>query len=334
MSDGTAIEWTDATWNVITGCSVISPGCTNCYAMRLAGTRLAQHPSRAGLTRETKAGPVWTGEVRFNEHWLLQPLRWRRRRMIFVCAHADLFHDRVPDEWLDRVFAIMALCPQHIFQVLTKRPERMRTYMRGGWQARLFAHLRALVKRPSGHGVMLETVDGVLPNVWLGVSVEDRARMLERASLLADTPAAIRWWSAEPLLDDLGDIPAEIMPDWVVAGGESGPGARPMHPDWVRHLRDSCADAGIPFHFKQWGAWLPWEPDRLPYFRSQRGQLIDRHALPDFQDADLKGWTDACLYEGEDICVHELVGKTAAGRRLDGVEHNGFPLQSTTLERR
>ena len=109
MADNTKIEWTDATWNVITGCSVISPGCTNCYAMRLAGTRLRNIPSRAGLTRDSKAGPVWNGSIRFNEEWLDQPLQWRRPRMIFVCAHGDLFADGVTDAMLDRVFAVMAL---------------------------------------------------------------------------------------------------------------------------------------------------------------------------------------------------------------------------------
>ncbi len=120
MSDKSHIEWTDATWNPITGCSVLSPGCTHCYAMKLAGTRLRNHPSRAGLTTDSKAGPVWTGEVRFNAQWLLQPLGWSKPRMIFVCAHGDLFHDDVPVEWIDKVFAVMALAPQHTFQVLTK----------------------------------------------------------------------------------------------------------------------------------------------------------------------------------------------------------------------
>jgi Bacteriophage protein gp37 len=116
MADGTKIEWTDATWNPVTGCSVVSPGCTNCYAMRLAGTRLKHHPSRAGLTIDTKAGPVWNGKVRFNEQWPSEPLRWKRPRRIFVCAHGDLFAEGVPDEWMDQVFAVMALAPQHVFR--------------------------------------------------------------------------------------------------------------------------------------------------------------------------------------------------------------------------
>ena len=129
MAVNTKIEWADATWNPITGCSLVSPGCVSCYAMRLAGGRLQHHPSRAGLTQPSKAGPVWNGAVRFNEQWLRQPLQWRRPRRIFVCAHSDLFAEGVPDAWIDRVFAVMALAPQHTFLVLTKRPERMRRYL-------------------------------------------------------------------------------------------------------------------------------------------------------------------------------------------------------------
>src|ERR1700722_12156807 len=126
MSDNSNIEWTDATWNPVTGCSIVSPGCTNCYAMKLAGTRLRNIPSRSGLTVMTKAGPVWNGEVRLNDEWLDQPFKWKRPRRIFVCAHGDLFAENVPFEWIDRVFAVMALNSRHTFQVLTKRPGRMK----------------------------------------------------------------------------------------------------------------------------------------------------------------------------------------------------------------
>lgn len=129
MADGTHISWAEATWNIVTGCQVLSPGCKRCYAMKLAGTRLKHHPSRQGLTIETKSGAVWNGLVRFNEQWLDQPLRWAKPRMIFVCAHADLFYEAVPDQWIDRVFAVMALAPQHVFMVLTKRTARMRDYL-------------------------------------------------------------------------------------------------------------------------------------------------------------------------------------------------------------
>ena len=130
MAKKSHINWTDGTWNVITGCTPISPGCANCYASQLAGTRLKHHPSRAGLTKEVNRHHIWTGEVRFNREWLSQPLRWKKPQKIFVCAHGDLFHESVQAEWLDEIFAVMALCRQHTFQVLTKRPERMRSYMR------------------------------------------------------------------------------------------------------------------------------------------------------------------------------------------------------------
>lgn len=266
MSDGTAIEWADATWNPVTGCSVVSPGCTNCYAMRLAGNRLRNHPSRQGLTEMSKAGPVWTGEVRFNEPVLDQPLRWRRPRRIFVCAHGDLFHENVPDAWIDRVFSVMARAPQHVFLVLTKRPARMLAYRTSD------AHLTdaSIGPRNSKH---------CWPHVWLGVSVEDQRTADERIPILLATPAARRWISAEPLLGPVdlrylqpGDPPTEINAlagthgvlrphggrcdrlDWVVVGGESGPGARQCDVQWIRDIVRTCAAARTPCFVKQLGS--------------------------------------------------------------------------------
>lgn len=317
MADGTKIEWTEATWNPVTGCSVLSPGCTNCYAMKLAGTRLRRHPSRAGLTRDSKAGPVWNGQVRFNEQWLDQPLRWRRPRMIFVCAHGDLFHDSVPDDWIDRVFAVMALAPQHTFQVLTKRSARMREYLTADdVQARVFGAACDL-NRSIGFKVQRTVWFGgdedapllPLPNCWLGVSVEDQQRADERVPDLLATPAAVRWLSCEPLLDHVAvfdmdgpiDVPDGIQSPlhWIVAGGESGPGARPMHPDWARSLRDQCSAADVPFFFKQWGGWFPTDTCDHPVW--------DR---------------PHCSAHG---VIYYRLGKKAAGRRLDGVEHSGMP---------
>ena len=239
MADNSRIEWTDATWNPITGCSRVSRGCGGpdgggCYAERLAATRLRRHPSRRGLTDRHGR---WTGEVRFNRQWLHQPLGWRKPRRIFVCAHSDLFHERVPDEWIDRVFGVMAQCPRHVFQVLTKRAQRMRDYVRARSRARYAPLLR---------------------NVWLGVSVEDQPTADERIPVLMETPAVVRWISAEPLLGPirLRWIDAPLL-HWVVAGGESGPNARPMDPDWVRSLRDQCEYLGAPFFFKQWGGVRP-----------------------------------------------------------------------------
>lgn len=324
MADHSKIEWTDATWNVITGCSVTSPGCKNCYAMKLAGTRLRNHPSRAGLTRESEAGPVWIGEVRFNEQWLMQPWHWTRPRMIFVCAHGDLFHEAVPDEWIDKVFAVMARARQHTFQVLTKRTKRMREYLTD----------------PNRHGRVLAAAEGIelcgmewcpwpLPNVWIGASVEDQKRAGERIPDLLAVPAAIRWISAEPLLGPIklrphwlaGEWEQGVFPhiDWVVAGGESGANARPMHPDWVRSLRDQCAAASVPFLFKQWGEYsLSYDRDRDdPDFR--KWPAMDRRPGRWINLAGGHG------FHGKRVHYAERIGKKAAGRLLDGRTHDDFP---------
>ncbi|WP_414901106.1 phage Gp37/Gp68 family protein [Rhizobium cremeum] len=378
MSDGTKIEWTDATWNPITGCSVVSPGCTNCYAMKLAGTRLKHHESRAGLTKESKGGPVWTGEVRLNEQWLTQPLTWTKPRMIFVCAHGDLFAEGVPDEWIDQVFAVMALAPQHTFQVLTKRPERMREYLQeerdrsvAGRVTDLAIDDKAMMQRmirevdttwPVIAEGDPEWPDGLrirhwpLPNVWLGTSVEDQKRADERIPILLDTPAAIRWISAEPLLGPLNVaeyfqtiiykpqsvgrsdslLYSVIRPalEWVVAGGESGPGARPMHPDWARSLRDQCKAAAVPFLFKQWGEW--WEVGSE--MRDENGNHLvvdaDSHEASELWDEhfdclithDGRRFTPETLPEDTPGRLMSRIGKRATGRLLDGIEHNAFPV--------
>lgn len=355
MAEHSKIEWTDATWNPITGCSMVSAGCTNCYAMGLAATRLRHHQSRAGLTRETGGRPVWTGEVRLNEQWLDQPLRWKRPRRIFVCAHGDLFHEAVPNEWIDRVFAVMALCPQHTFQVLTKRPERMLEYVtalgqpgaldifvRGGGRL-----LRAAENATRNIGrLSFDPVRGwPLPNVWLGTSIEDQATADARIPQLLATPAAIRFASAEPLLGavDLNHIrlphgsgrtwidasqPWWVTPDMrsrldlVIVGGESGPRARPMHPDWVRNLRDQCVAAGVAFLFKQWGEWeLSLDRDRDdPDWRCDYS-----NNYVDFGKSRWLNFDGGCGFHGDRFCVMRRVGKKAAGRLLDGREWNEMP---------
>lgn len=249
MGDKSAIEWTDATWNPVVGCSVTSPGCKNCYAMKMAGRLDAMGVEHyRGLTRKVKGKAVWTGKTaEAPMHILKQPQHWKKPRRIFVNSMGDLFHDGVPWHWLDAVFTVMEKCPQHTFQVLTKNPERMRDYVRRF---------------------------DVLPNVWLGVSVEDQRRANERIPALLETPAAVRFVSCEPLLGpldlrniqpheryeldaltgydfDQGTVGERL--DWVIVGGESGPGARPMDPDWAHLLRDQCQAAGVPFMFKQWG---------------------------------------------------------------------------------
>lgn len=387
MSDKTKIEWTDSTWNPITGCSVISAGCKNCYAMKLAGTRLQHHPSRAGLTHDTKAGPVWTGEVRLNHQWLDQPIRWSKQRLVFPCAHSDLFHDSVPDEWIDTIFGIMWAClygrndkPGHIFQVLTKRAARMRNYFRTD---RREAWARAAVNHGGGtdpDGIWDQVMDfnGPHPRIWLGVSVEDQAAADERIPLLLDTPAAVRWISAEPLLgridlhhlndgkevdeidclkpwtleqeidswrgtsetweedfsdwyggidvDASGDMHNKL--DWVVVGGESGPKARPMHPQWARDLRDQCSASGVPFYFKQWGHWAPRSACYHHLTNGQSAADMDpgstRWPCVRLTAAGNNGRDIANAPDGDD-CYMQKVGGKLAGRMLDGVLHDAYP---------
>jgi protein gp37 len=224
MAD-TSIEWTDATWNPVAGCSILSPGCTNCYAMRMAARLEAMGTEKyIGLTRKSGNRHVWTGRVTLDRHALEVPLRWRKPRMIFVNSMSDLFQDAVPPKFIGEVWEKMAAAKQHTFQVLTKRAERMAEITRS---------------LP------------VLPNVWLGVSVENDEQVF-RLDHLRMTKAAVRFVSFEPLLGpvsgaDLSDI------DWAIVGGESGPRARPMKQAWVRDIRALCRDAGTAFFFKQWG---------------------------------------------------------------------------------
>ena len=328
MADKTAIEWCDATWNPVVGCSIVSKGCTNCYAMKMAARLEAMgQPIYRGMTAPSKTGPVWTGAVRLNPAVLAKPLSWRRPRRIFVNSMSDLFHESLPDEAIDRVFAVMALCPQHTFQVLTKRPERMRAYMRARDGMGDAALCRAINAIPAALGNRHGALEMPLPNVWLGVSVEDQAAADARIPILLDTPAARRFISAEPLLGpvDLAatvrrcTLAGTIVPDgkthplgWVIAGGESGPGARPMHPDWARGLRDQCADAGVPFFFKQWGAWRP----SCCSLADRRSLAAVHHNGPVVYSPDIT--------TGDEVLMRRI-GKAAAGALLDGREHRDFP---------
>lgn len=309
------IEWTERTWNPIVGCSLKSPGCINCYAERQAH-RLASNPATphyAGTTKMSKRGPVFTGKVAMApESTLLEPLRRKKPTTYFVNSMGDLFHESIPDEWIDRVFDVMARSPRHTFQILTKRAERMRDY----------------------------SEDWLLPNVWLGVSAERQQEADERIPLLLQTPAAIRFVSAEPLIgqimlrnitgkhptsepwhDHFDALHPQAFPriDWVIVGGESGHNARPMHPEWARSLRDQCEEAGVAFFFKQWGTYSPCPPRATlplpePLIVGGKPVPLDGTGILTIRDANL-------MYK---------VGKKRAGRLLDGVEHNGMP--TTTIK--
>ncbi len=225
----TGIEWTDETWNPVTGCSKVSPGCAHCYAETLALTRLAGKAGYPGLpwTPENAAANVVLRPDRLNV-----PQSWREPRRVFVNSMSDLFHELVPWEYIDQVFEVMESVPRHTFQILTKRPERMRAL------ARL-----------------------VPPNVWLGTSIEND-RWTKRADYLRETPPATRFLSCEPLLGPLPSLDLTGI-DWVIVGGESGPEHRPMAPGWVRDIRDRCASSGTAFFFKQWGGVRPKAGGRM-----------------------------------------------------------------------
>jgi protein gp37 len=227
MAGSSSIEWTEATWNPLGGCAMVSPGCTNCYAMRLAGRLAAMgNPMYQDLTRKSGGRFVWTGRVRLNENALEAPLSWRKPSRIFVNSMSDLFQEEVPDQFVERVWQVMREASWHTFQILTKRPHRMR------------ALVTALQAKP-------------LPNVWLGTSVES-SEYLHRLVQLRATPARVRFVSFEPLLGPI-ERPDLRKIDWVIVGGESGPGARPMRPEWVEHLRVKCEQTETAFFFKQWG---------------------------------------------------------------------------------
>jgi protein gp37 len=293
VGDKTKIEWTDASWNPVTGCTKVSAGCTNCYAERMA-KRLA---GRAGYPSfDPRAnGPVGDPfAVTLRPDRLNEPLRWRKPRRVFVCSMSDLFHKDVPDEFIDRVFAVMADCPRHTFQVLTKRPERMVAYLShtrgdGNVLARVLLAAREMPKQKGW--VAPGSFDWPLPNVWLGTSIENQATAGERIPHLLRCPAAVRFVSYEPAIAPVSfrwmrawegsSRGSALNPagstneydglrklDWIIAGGESGPHARPCSIEWIRSVVEQCRAAGVPVFVKQLGRWPSsnqpecesWEP--------------------------------------------------------------------------
>jgi protein gp37 len=225
MATNSSIEWTDVTWNPMAGCTIISPGCTNCYAMRMA-PRLAAFGQQKyqGLTRKTGGRAKWTGTINLDHKALALPYTWTSPKKVFVNSMSDMFHEDVPINFIEQVFQTMDATRRHTYQILTKRAERL-------------AELSSDLPWPS--------------NVWMGVSVESDA-YVSRIDWLRQSNAAIKFLSLEPLLGPLDSLDLTGI-DWVIVGGESGPGARPMDPEWVRSIRDQCVSASVAFHFKQWG---------------------------------------------------------------------------------
>jgi protein gp37 len=317
----TKIEWAEETWNPITGCTKISEGCQHCYAERMA-KRLR---GRFGYPADEPF------RVTLHPDRLEQPLRWRKPRRVFVCSMGDLFHDAVSYGFIDGVMRTIGICHLenrgHKFLILTKRPKRMLHYFTRGM---FMLHDR---KGQSNHGGWADwNKDEPWSNLWLGVTVENQQRADERILILLQTPAAVRFVSMEPMLGstDLGracpcgyycdesvghvDHPfwtPGIKPGigWVIVGGETGPSARPMHPDWVRSIRDQCMEAGVSFFFKQWGEWAPW----LSGFNKTTGILVR-------PDGSIGKPGDGTTGVGM-----SRVGRKRAGRLLDGREWNEYP---------
>lgn len=337
----THIEWTDATWNPLAGCTRASAGCDHCYAatmarrlefMAQADIDAGRDPGRKrkyiGTTNKNKGGHVhFNGTINLDLEALGEPFTWKRPRRVFVNSMSDLFHKDVPFGFVDRVFGVMAATPQHTYQVLTKRPERMAEYLNTqGRDTLVWIEAYSAALSPE---LKHNKPQWPLPNVWIGTSVEDQRAADERIPALLQAPAVVRFLSCEPLLGVVRLNPEWLFCPgreyghgmnltsahaggccdrhprihWVIVGGESGPGARPMHPDWARSLRDQCARADVAFFFKQWGEYLPFD------------QCANAGVRMSTVDAMNYAFTGAPV----------RVGKKQAGRALDGREWNEMP---------
>ncbi|OBC14079.1 hypothetical protein A5784_30730 [Mycobacterium sp. 852013-50091_SCH5140682] len=336
MSDNTKIEWSDATWNVIIGCDKVSPGCDHCYAIRTAHRMQANpNPKVREPYAGTESGGEWTGQVNLVADRLHLPLSWSRPRRIFVNAQSDLFHDQVPDDYIAAVFGVMAVASWHTFQVLTKRHARMRSLLSSkDFRVRVEDYADDLATDDP----RTQHESWPLSNVWLGVSAEDARWAKIRGDALRETQAAVRFFSCEPLLGPMDDIDLTGI-DWVITGGESGPGARPAHPQWFRSIRDQCQAAGVAYLHKQHGEWIedvteyPADPE-LGIDEAYRVLNVPRDArdgkrcamhlsggtalTPDNPFNPFRaghgGWT-----------AMRRVGKARAGRELDGRTWDEYP---------
>lgn len=303
------IEWTEQTWNPVVGCTKITAGCKNCYAERMAH-RLA-YMGKEGYAHVTTKDGKWNGNVYqvFNNR-LEQPLRWRKPRRVFVCSMGDLFHPKVPDTFIGDVFDVIRKTPRHTYQILTKRPERMLDIAR-----QLHVHGTERLK-----------------NIWWGVSCSIQSDLDKNLAFMAEVPSVMRFVSIEPLLENISFRPwHEGVIQWVIVGGESGPGARPMHPEWVRSIRDQCVEAQVPFFLKQWGEWAPWSysgycPPTYTTIKAGcmltvQGELIDKARIREVSAGELN---DMVHGPRKAMCF-DRIGKKKAGCIFDGRTWNEYP---------
>jgi protein gp37 len=317
------------TWNPIIGCSKVSAGCENCYAermaVRLSGIEKTAYYSMVTCRTAHTLPTAWTGRTELIQSQLTKPMKWKKPRVVFVCSMGDLFHENTSFEDIDQIFATMASCQQHIFILLTKRAGKMHQWfnwkdtswknegMQGNERIRYYAWMN--------HGKEIEYEDWKwpLPNVWLGVTAENQETANERLPYLIKIPAAIKLVSVEPMLGPLNismwmatgwtEPPYDDVINWVICGGESGPGSRPMHPDWVRSLRYQCKEAEVPFFFKQWGEWMPMDQvNDEQFFASKESKEVGY------------GYTSNTVFK---------VGKKAAGNLLDGERWEQYPEPET-----
>lgn len=300
----TKINWTDETWNVVVGCTKCSPGCDNCYAERMARRQIGMGTAKYKDTINILEPPnfEWSGIVNCDEKSLDIPLHWRKPREIFVCSMSDLFHPKVPFEFIHKVFTITQKAYWHKYQILTKRAKRLLEFS------------QTCIKHDK-YGQAIQPSEGKYyhnyfawphENIWLGVTVctpDEKPKI----DILRQIPAAVKFISFEPLFRDMGEINLEGI-DWVIVGGESGPKARPMHPDWVRSIRDQCQATGVPFFFKQWGEWLSG---------------TDKYAL---KINTYQGYYPKRVTRIKNTTFYR-VSKKKAGCLLDGREHNEYPKQ-------
>ena len=331
--DLSGIEWTDSTFNPWIGCTKISPACDNCYAADWA-KRYGDVKWGAKEPRRRTGEKNWNNPRRWNrkaDEWFAAH---GRKRFVFCASLADVFDNAVPAEWRDDLWRLIKECDQLVWLLLTKRPQNIAKMLPDDWgdgypnvwlgatvenQEIADRNIPHLLDAPAAKRFLsIEPIVGPidLTRILAPQGQEDHGRW-EFNCLVEDDTYRFEPDDLKTYNRDVSDGPWHGAIDWVITGGESGPNARPAHPDWYRQLRDECVYAGVPFHFKQWGEWIPWEFEHMPTMVSQHGGCVDRHELPADMDADPK-WTDACLYDGDDVCCHQRVGKKAAGRLLDG----------------
>ncbi|WP_419687388.1 phage Gp37/Gp68 family protein [Burkholderia theae] len=308
MSENTKIEWCDHTFNPWEGCQKVGPGCDHCYAETRnarfgGGTAVNWGP---GAPRRRTSPVNWRKPLQWNRNGTFYAIHGRRQR-VFCASLADVFDNAVDPAWHADLFDLIERTPNLDWLLLTKR----------------IGNVMSMVSEAAQYQFDLERVEkpSLHENVWIGATIANRAEMLRDAEKLLAVPARVRFWSVEPMLGDLGEIPIELMPDWIICGGESGADARPMHPDWARDLRDQCADAGVPFLFKQWGEWAPGENCGGPPSRTER--VADWFAGEWSFSTLTPGAHDGLTCDDEPTVYR--IGKKTAGRHLDGRTHDEFP---------